>query len=513
MTAENTPKSGAGALAAGGTALALIVVAMGWWLTRDGGDTAEQASRSAPVPQSAQDEGASTSVADQSDGATDTGDIRSPSFDVVRVEPDGSAVIAGQAAPGSQVQLMVDDAVVGTAESDGNGNFVALLDLPPSDAPRVMSLTVDGETMQASDQSVIIGPVAGAADTTGAEATGTQVAAGEQPGTETAAEPEGQGVEAAEGAPDTPPQDPAPQVLLADQDGIRVLQDSTGAQVVSQVRLDTISYDAQGVVTLAGRGAAQSSLRAHLNNDFLADAQVGPDGQWRMTLPDFEPGVYILRIDEIDATGKLLSQVETPFKREDPVQLAAQLTEASGNTVEAKTNTSDDAEQSATEGATVGASGTADTATTAPDAPAASAGGEEAAPPENTTVSEASTQTAPAPSTTTTAGSEAEGTAAIADGAASAASSPTPVADGTAETAGKDLATPTATPADTSAGDAQPQRPALVTVQPGATLWAIARDRLGDGVMYVQVFDANRDKIRNPDLIYPGQVFTVPSRN
>ena len=30
--------------------------------------------------------------------------------------------------------------------------------------------------------------------------------------------------------------------------------------------------------------------------------------------------------------------------------------------------------------------------------------------------------------------------------------------------------------------------------------------------MYVQVFDANRDRIRNPDLIYPGQVFELPDQ-
>ena len=49
-----------------------------------------------------------------------------------------------------------------------------------------------------------------------------------------------------------------------------------------------------------------------------------------------------------------------------------------------------------------------------------------------------------------------------------------------------------------------------VTVQPGSTLWAIARESYGDGTLYVRVFEANRDHIRNPDLIYPGQVFTVP---
>jgi hypothetical protein len=52
--------------------------------------------------------------------------------------------------------------------------------------------------------------------------------------------------------------------------------------------------------------------------------------------------------------------------------------------------------------------------------------------------------------------------------------------------------------------------PITITVQPGLTLWAIARESFGEGVMYVQVFEANRDKIKDPDLIYPGQVFTVP---
>lgn len=48
------------------------------------------------------------------------------------------------------------------------------------------------------------------------------------------------------------------------------------------------------------------------------------------------------------------------------------------------------------------------------------------------------------------------------------------------------------------------------TVQSGMTLWAIAEERYGDGVLYVNVFEANRDRIRDPDLIYPGQVFTLP---
>ena len=59
---------------------------------------------------------------------------------------------------------------------------------------------------------------------------------------------------------------------------------------------------------------------------------------------------------------------------------------------------------------------------------------------------------------------------------------------------------------------AQPAAPVTVTVQPGYTLWYIAKQNFGDGVLYVQVFAANRDKIRDPDLIYPGQIFTIPTK-
>ncbi|WP_170468657.1 LysM peptidoglycan-binding domain-containing protein [Ruegeria arenilitoris] len=60
--------------------------------------------------------------------------------------------------------------------------------------------------------------------------------------------------------------------------------------------------------------------------------------------------------------------------------------------------------------------------------------------------------------------------------------------------------------------EAAPETSAIraVTVQEGDTLWAISRDRFGDGILYVKLFEANRDSIRDPDLIYPGQIFTIP---
>ena len=65
--------------------------------------------------------------------------------------------------------------------------------------------------------------------------------------------------------------------------------------------------------------------------------------------------------------------------------------------------------------------------------------------------------------------------------------------------------------AEASSRAAADQAPlTAITVQPGHTLWAIARDRYGDGVEYLRVYRANRDRIRNPDLIYPGQIFDLP---
>ncbi len=51
----------------------------------------------------------------------------------------------------------------------------------------------------------------------------------------------------------------------------------------------------------------------------------------------------------------------------------------------------------------------------------------------------------------------------------------------------------------------------VVQIVKGNTLWAIARQVYGHGILYVRVFNANRDQIRDPDLIYPGQVFTIPA--
>lgn len=48
------------------------------------------------------------------------------------------------------------------------------------------------------------------------------------------------------------------------------------------------------------------------------------------------------------------------------------------------------------------------------------------------------------------------------------------------------------------------------TVKKGDTLWGIAKTYYGNGAKYTQIYDANKGIIKNPNLIYVGQVFTIP---
>lgn len=48
------------------------------------------------------------------------------------------------------------------------------------------------------------------------------------------------------------------------------------------------------------------------------------------------------------------------------------------------------------------------------------------------------------------------------------------------------------------------------TVKRGDCLWNIAKKYYGNGAQYTKIYNANKGQIKNPDLIYPGQVFVIP---
>lgn len=67
-----------------------------------------------------------------------------------------------------------------------------------------------------------------------------------------------------------------------------------------------------------------------------------------------------------------------------------------------------------------------------------------------------------------------------------------------------------------TAPEPEPDRPGAppaaktYTVSKGDSLWAIARKHLGNGSRWQEIYNLNKDKIKNPNLIYPGQILTMP---
>jgi nucleoid-associated protein YgaU len=372
-----------------------------------------------------------------------------PKIDTWRVGSDGEALVAGLAQPGAQVDILIDGAVVASGDADASGEFVLLFTLAPNAAPSLMELAMTsaaGETLVAAD-TVALGPIAG------------PVVAAAEPDTETATAD----ATAPQGTvtPDVPPE--APAALLLTEEGVVVLQDpvATDPVVMSNVMIDTIAYSPEGAVQVGGRAGAGTTLRLYVDNAEKATVTVPEEGRWLVELGDTLPGIYTLRADQLDADGKVVSRFETPFKRETLEALAA----VAGAAAAPET-------------------GVPPIAEAAPDATAASA-----------------PEAASAPATV----ADATSTESLAEPAVEMADA-TPVAEGAA-----DPQPPEAEPAPDPAAEAVPATaPVTVTVQPGFTLWGIAQERYGDGVLYVQVFEANRDKIKDPNLIYPGQVFSVP---
>lgn len=60
---------------------------------------------------------------------------------------------------------------------------------------------------------------------------------------------------------------------------------------------------------------------------------------------------------------------------------------------------------------------------------------------------------------------------------------------------------------------AGPGEPGRIEIIAGNNLWRIAQNVYGRGIAYTVIYDANRAQIDDPDLIYPGQIFTLPPVN
>jgi len=458
-------------LVSGGVAVAAVAGALVWYASRPAPDVTSVPAQSqvaaTPEPAAAPAPAATPEPAPEAPASTPAAP-EPPTVDVVRIEPDGEALVAGQAAADSTVAILVDGAEAVSTKADASGKFVAMFTLPPSEAARLLTLVMrlaDG-TEVPGKESIAVAPT---------EAPEVAVAAAEPAApVEPAGEPAGEPEAAPAEEPAAAPEPEAPAALLVTEDAVKVIQGGDAAGIAPEaVVIDSIAYEAEGAVRISGRGMGGALVRLYLDDAFLAETPVAADGQWSVVPEGISPGLHRLRADQLDATGKVISRFETPFKREDPAALEAAMSEP--------------AEPAAEPAPEPAAPEPAATEPAAPEAAAVAQAPEAAAEEPPAAVAEATPEPA---------------VPAVAEPAAAPAEEP-------AAPAAAEPATPEAT------AEAEPAPPAqemvTITVQPGHSLWKIARDNFGEGVLYVQLFEANKEQIRDPDLIYPGQVFTVPA--
>lgn len=214
-----------------------------------------------------------------------------PSFDVVRVDPSGNAVLAGRAAPGAEVVVRQGNKEIGRTRADSHGDWVLLPPAPLAPGARELTLSEQmpkGNPVQGDRSVLLVVP----------------------PRSQPAQQLSGKGAT----------QSGALAVLTEGAKPPRVLQGpAAGAH---RLQLGTVDYGNSGQVRFSGSAVPGSTVRVYVDKHPVGDARADAAGNWTL-VPNghLAPGNHELRLDQLSGQGQVTARVELPFTR---AQLTAQ---------------------------------------------------------------------------------------------------------------------------------------------------------------------------------------------
>lgn len=429
-----------------------------------------------------------------------------PSFDIVRVEPDGASVIAGRTVPNARIELMRDGRPFAAATADASGQFA----LTPPDLPAgsseisLRATAADGRTLTGRESVTVV--VAETRKTRPLIA----LSAPDRP-TQVLSQPDAPEVQGATTAPPTAVTESpkAAPATAGTAEGGR-----TSGAVTGTARIVSVDAQEGGRLDVTGQAAAGGTVRLYLNDTLVASGQAGADGRVAFTIGrGVKPGAYRIRVDTVDpAGGKVRSRAEVAFVYPDappPTRFAGAGPEERSAPSQKRDAAAIPAERPATHPAQAApekapaASPAAPSLAAAPPRAGKQAGAEPDRPAPSGTPSIAATAgtTVPLP--------ERDGRAA----AALAPALPGKVSGAPASAGQGRLATAEpggASPSAPEAGSVFVPEISTARISRGDSLWQISRRTYGHGHRYTVIYDANQQQIRNPDLIYPGQMFVLP---
>ncbi|WP_457091075.1 LysM peptidoglycan-binding domain-containing protein [Microvirga sp. P5_D2] len=333
-----------------------------------------------------------------------------PSFDLVRVEPNGESVIAGRAAPGATIELLRGDQVHARAVADASGLFAIVPPSLPPGSHQVMlqSIAPDGVRQRSPQTVTVVIDKAGTrplVTLASPDQPTVLLSNPEPPEPKVAEQPKAPEPKVAEPKPAEPAAQPVPQ----QQASATPPAPAAPAQPTPRPEIKIVTVESEdGKLFVSGQAAPGATVRLYLNESLIAPGGAGGDGKLSFSIGSgVRPGEYRIRLDDVDpVSGQVKSRAEVGFNV--PAQVAS----------------------------------------AEPEAPAAT--------PQST-------------------------------------AKPTPEAQ---VAAAGTVVIPNINTAIVSRGD---------------NLWRISQRIYGQGVRYTVIYGANQDQIRNPNLIYPGQVFVLPT--
>ena len=227
---------------------------------------------------------------------------RPPRFDVVRIEPNGEAVVAGTSEPHSIVFVLDGDRVWGRETAQASGAWVIIPDWPLTPGDHMLGLRAeleDGRVLLSDTVVVVSVPapevrVAG----TGPAATAASEAAVEVSGA----------AELPLAVAMTRETSPGASRILQ-QPASRGLRDR-------ELVLQAVDYDATGLVVISGYAEPGARLIVYLDDEPLGYAVADAEGFWKVVpARPVEVGLHRLRVDRVDEAGRVLARVATSFSR------------------------------------------------------------------------------------------------------------------------------------------------------------------------------------------------------
>jgi nucleoid-associated protein YgaU len=323
-----------------GAAAVGAAVGGGYYASRTDEPPAQTASApAAPTAEPAKpaEPAAGAQAPDTADAAAQ-GDM--PTFSVLRVEKDGSAVVAGSAKPDTKIDLVAGGEVIASTQAGPTGDFAIVLDNPLAPGAHELSLRAtdpSGAAVTSQETGIVNVPQgdgelvamvtrpgeASRVMQAGDQAVETVIAAVEaEVKAEQQAAPAAEATAAAPATAETPATAPAESAAPA-------------AETVKPVLVSAVDFE-DGRIYVAGTGEPGRTVNIYIDDAMTGSTVVSPDGAFLLEAPfDLKPGEHKIRADLLSADGtQVAARAEVPLMHEAPVEVAAAETKPAEAVVE-----------------------------------------------------------------------------------------------------------------------------------------------------------------------------------